>query len=154
MDLTMVNHTISKLAERQGQTEQHQDKFKREIKPIIKKDRGEITRIRQDIHQHLTEHKVNSKQQMEHNEHLIHKLFATKFTTNVNESVNAIEETTREKCKELTYHHQELTDKLTETGELIQSNLQKLGNISGLQNFLSQKKQKTFGRPLHNIWTR
>ena len=61
LDLTTVHHTISKLAERQGQTEQHQDKFEWEIKPIIKKDREDITQIRQEIHQHLTEHEVNGQ---------------------------------------------------------------------------------------------
>ena len=123
-DFTRLQLNVHKLAERQGQTEQHQHKFKQEIKPIIKNDKEEVAKLKQKIHQLLTDQKATSQQQMEYNEHLIHDLFATKYN---DESVKEIKETAREKCEDLTDHHQELTDKLTETGAVIQRNLKKLG---------------------------
>ena len=76
---------------------------------------------------------MNSQQQIEHNEHLIHELFATNYS---NESVNKIKETAREKCEDLTDYHQELTYKLTETGEVIQRNLRKLGKYIQIARLL------------------
>ena len=104
--------------------EQHQQKFEREIKPIIENNKEEVAELKQKIHQLLTDQKATSKQQMEYNEHLIHTLFATKYN---DESVKEIRETAKEKCDDLTDHHRELTDKLKETGAVIQHNLKKLG---------------------------
>ena len=81
-DFTTLQQTIHKLVERQGRTEQHQQKFKREIKPIIENNKEEVAELKQKIHQLLTDQKATSEQQMEYNEHLIHNLFATKYTMN------------------------------------------------------------------------
>ena len=93
----------------------------------IEKDRDDIQQIRRNLNQHLNGHKLDEQQKIDYNEHLIYKLFAKKIDKNVNDSKQTLEEMTRDKHNALNFHHQELTNELTETGKLIQNSLQRLG---------------------------